>query len=191
MRIGRRKYQQYSDEELLKLFPKEPMKIIEELYRRYSVLCYGLAIKYLQNRPEAKDAVNDIFIRLRFDLDKNEVRSFRSWFYTYSKNHCLGALRKRKPAPELSREWVNQPSESLDEKMKAEKNILDLEEAMKELKSDQAACVRAFYFKKKSYEEISNEYGFSVKQVKSHLQNARRNLKMKLQKGGMETRVRS
>ena len=39
-----------------------------------------------------------------------------------------------------------------------------------------------FHFEKKSYEEIENETGFSYKEVKSFLQNGKRNLKIKLSK---------
>ena len=43
-------------------------------------------------------------------------------------------------------------------------------------------CILLFYFKKKSYQEISELTGFSAMQVKSYIQNGKRNLKLLVEK---------
>jgi len=57
-----------------------------------------------------------------------------------------------------------------------------LMEAVDTLKKEQQDCIRLFYFQKKSYEEIEAQTGFTYKQVKSFLQNGKRNLKIELSK---------
>ena len=40
------------------------LEILGELYSRYMPLVYGLCLKYLQNREDARDAVMQIFEKL-------------------------------------------------------------------------------------------------------------------------------
>jgi RNA polymerase sigma-70 factor (ECF subfamily) len=54
--------------------------------------------------------------------------------------------------------------------------------ALKELSSEQQQCVTLFYLEKKSYQEISEETGFTMMQVKSYIQNGKRNLKILIEK---------
>ena len=66
--------------------------------------------------------------------------------------------------------------------LKDERILKDLEEAIQHLKTEQKTCVRMFYFQKKSYLSIAAETGFSLLQVKSFIQNGKRNLRLLLEK---------
>ena len=55
-----------------------------------------------------------------------------------------------------------------------------LESAILELKSEQKTCVELFFLQGKSYDEVAEMTGFTFKQVKSHIQNGKRNLKIRL-----------
>jgi RNA polymerase sigma-70 factor (ECF subfamily) len=57
-----------------------------------------------------------------------------------------------------------------------------MEEALKELNPEQKQCVTLFYLQKKSYQEINELTGFSMLQVKSYIQNGKRNLKILIEK---------
>jgi RNA polymerase sigma-70 factor (ECF subfamily) len=57
-----------------------------------------------------------------------------------------------------------------------------LEEALDELSEEQRQCVILFYLKKNSYHQISEKTGFNLMQVKSYIQNGKRNLKILLEK---------
>lgn len=57
-----------------------------------------------------------------------------------------------------------------------------MEESLKELNPEQQQCVTLFYLQKKSYQEISDATGFSMLQVKSYIQNGKRNLKSLIEK---------
>ena len=62
-------------------------------------------------------------------------------------------------------------------------HALDLmEESLGELNPEQKQCVTLFYLQKKSYQEISDETGFTMLQVKSFIQNGKRNLKIMIEK---------
>lgn len=57
-----------------------------------------------------------------------------------------------------------------------------LEEAIGELNEDQRRCVTLFYLQKQSYQQIAGKTGYSLLQVKSYIQNGKRNLKILLEK---------
>src|SRR5450432_3728736 len=68
------------------------------LLERYTMLLYGVSMKYLKNPEEARDAVQQIFLKAITELHKYEVRYFSSWLYMISKNHCLMQLRNQRRA---------------------------------------------------------------------------------------------
>lgn len=57
-----------------------------------------------------------------------------------------------------------------------------LEKAIEELNEDQRKCIKLFYLKERSYNEIADETGYTLNEVKSFIQNGKRNLKIKLEK---------
>ena len=63
-----------------------------------------------------------------------------------------------------------------------------LEKAIEELNEDQRKCIKLFYLKERSYNEIVDETGYSLNEVKSFIQNGKRNLKIKLEKNSEEPR---
>ena len=74
-----------------------------------------------------------------------------------------------------------QTEEVLEEKknhLEKEQLLVTLEEALTELNEEQRICVQLFYLEKKSYTEITDITGFTMLQVKSHLQNGKRKLKI-------------
>ncbi len=177
-----------SDSELVSRFRYSyDSEYVGELFQRYTHMLYGVCLKYLQDEEKAKDAVMTLFEKVVEDLKRHEVENFRTWVYSVAKNHCLMELRKERttsPHKENYEAFIktiveNEDSTHLNGVSQVE---LDgkLEAAISSLKDDQQKCIRLFYFEKKSYEDIVNSTDYSYKEVKSHLQNAKRNLKIKL-----------
>ena len=158
---------------------------IGEIFERYTHLVFGVCLKYLKDHDESKDAVMHIFEKLIDDLKKHEVTNFKSWLHTVAKNHCLMFLRSQKSVSLKNEDFKihsNQFMESnevlhLFEENKTEKEISNLHDAMKDLNEEQKLCIDLFYLQEKSYQEVSEETGFSMNQVKSFIQNGKRNLK--------------
>jgi RNA polymerase sigma-70 factor (ECF subfamily) len=57
-----------------------------------------------------------------------------------------------------------------------------MEDGLQELNKDQKQCVTLFYLEKRSYNEIADQTGFTLLQVKSYIQNGKRNLKILLER---------
>ena len=177
------KYQHITDQELLEQFYTDHNnEWLGILLQRYTLLLLGVSMKYLKNEEEAKDSVQQIFLKVIQELQKYKVEYFKSWLYMVAKNHCLMKLRDRqgKITTEINDRLTAKPEEETDrQKLVQNDHTLDLmESALKELNPEQEQCVTLFYLQKKSYQEISDITGYTMLQVKSYIQNGKRNLKI-------------
>lgn len=190
-KISRNKKMNKSDGELLTEFKSGgDLEVFGELYSRYIHLVYGVCLKYLKEREEAKDGVMQIFEKLIIEIPKHNIENFRSWLHVVTKNYCLMQLRSGKSEKEKFNEWLNDPSvfmetvtdlHPLDEDEDSKSLDRALEDCIERLKDVQKMCIRQFYFENRCYNEISVNLGLNEKKVKSHLQNGKRNLKICLE----------
>jgi RNA polymerase sigma factor (sigma-70 family) len=142
-------------------------------------------MKYLKNQEEAKDAVQQVFLKAITELHKYKVDYFKSWLYMVAKNHCLMKLRDKGKHPvEINERIMATPDETENVNNYIEKDIelTNLTSALQQLNKEQQECLTLFYLTKKSYGEIVAQTSYSLLQVKSHIQNGKRNLKIMLLK---------
>jgi len=143
-------------------------------------------MKYFRNDANAQDAVMQIFEKLISDLKKHHIVAFKPWLYMVVKNHCMMTFRKesteQKRATELKKnqsEFVEKgDSEHLEAEQEKELVLQHLKTGMFDLKMEQKECIELFYMKEKSYQQIVEETGYTLNEVKSHIQNGKRNLKI-------------
>ena len=182
------KYQHITDQELLEQFYADHNnEWLGILLQRYTLLLLGVCMKYLKNEEEAKDSVQQVFLRVIQELHKYKVEYFKSWLYMVAKNHCLMRLREKQgkiTAEVTDRLAAIKPEDETDRQalLQNDKALDLMAEAIKELNHEQQQCVTLFYLQKKSYLEVSEETGYSMLQVKSHIQNGKRNLKILIER---------
>ena len=102
-----------------------------------------------------------------------------------AKNHCLMKLREKgKYSVEINEQLLATPDATEDKIsfIKKDEVLTQLENALQQLNPEQQQCVTLFYIDKKSYQEITEQTGFSLLQVKSNIQNGKRNLKIMLER---------
>ncbi|HXA00766.1 MAG TPA: sigma-70 family RNA polymerase sigma factor [Cytophagaceae bacterium] len=172
-----------SDEDLITKYKESEDNVyIGELYKKYTHVVLGVCMKYLRDREEAKDSVMQIFEKLMSDLKKHEVVNFRGWLHMVAKNHCLMKLRNKTQMVDIDQVTersdnvveFNHDLHPIDE---SEMQLTNLEEAISCLDDDQKKCVELFYLKERSYKDVADATGFTLNQVKSYIQNGKRNLK--------------
>ena len=178
------KYSGLTDEQVVAAYKQSGDKqFVGELFNRYGPLVFGVCLKYLKNKVAAEDMVMSIFEKLIKLLIEKEVQNFRSWLHVVSRNECLMLLRKqgkiRENSLDESTELEANGSE-VDAKQLQEVKLSRLEEAVKKLKEKQRICVELFYLQDKCYQDVADATGFSLKEVKSNIQNGKRNLKILL-----------
>jgi len=175
-----------TDQELLERFYTDhDNQWLGILLERYTLLLLGVCMKYLKNEEQARDSVQQIFLKAITELQKYKVEYFKSWIYMVAKNYCLMQLRD-KPGKNTIEIRDSIPAETIEADKESlllnEKTYDYMSEALKELNADQQLCVTLFYMEKKSYQQITEQTGYSMMQVKSHIQNGKRNLRLLIEK---------
>jgi RNA polymerase sigma factor (sigma-70 family) len=181
--VNKDHYKHITDTELLeKFYFDKNNQWLGILLQRYTMLLFGVCMKYMKNEEEAKDGVQQVFLKTIAELHKYKVDYFKSWIYMVAKNHCLMKLRDRqgKMPVALNEQTIALEDEPLSKQAYIDKDRMfdAMTTALEELNKEQKLCVTLFYFDKRSYNEIADSTGFSIMQVKSYIQNGKRNLKI-------------
>ena len=173
-----------SDQQLLEQwYETRDNRVLGTLLQRYTLLLLGVCMKYLKNEEEAKDAVQHVFLKAISELPKYKVDYLKSWLYMIARNHCLMKLRDNHIVTKETGDWLAEEADSGDwNSIDKEDLLLYMEEAIQQLNTDQKTCVTLFYLHHKSYNEICALTGQSLMQVKSCIQNGKRNLKLLINK---------
>lgn len=183
-------FNMYSDQDLIRLY-RETLDtgMIGVFFNRYAHLVYGIALKYFDLEEDRKEAVMQVFEKLYNALLQFEITNFKSWLYSVAKNQCLMIINKENTVSfneqiqckKFQIEFMEfEDTFSLNhttEKKREDK----LHEFVMELCEEQRICVDLFYMQKKSYKEIADLTKYSLNQVKSYIQNGKRNLKIMLE----------
>lgn len=185
--MGKDSLDHIDDKELLdKFYSDGDNQWLGILLQRYTLLLLGVCMKYLKNEEEAKDSVQQIFLKALTELQKYKVDYFKSWIYMIAKNFCLMKLRdsQSKIPVELTDNMTPQEpgTELRTAIVEKERALTYIENSLNELNEEQKQCVTLFYLQKKSYQQITAITGYTLLQVKSFIQNGKRNLKKIVEK---------
>lgn len=158
-----------------------------ELYKRYIHLLIGVCMKYLKNEQDAYDATADVFEKLLHHVHKQKIDNFKNWLYVYTKNHCLMVLRHK----EVEAKYIRHAKENghilkelgldgVHDETEKQYLIEHLMGKINGLSIEQKTCIKIYYLEERSYAEVAQETGYQIKQVKSYIQNGKRNLKKQI-----------
>lgn len=173
------RYSNLSDEDLLQQYRRSGDNLwLGILLQRYTALLLGVAFKYLKDARQAEDAVQQVFETALTHMPSEPIQNFKGWLYVLMRNHCLHVLRDKTykvdesllaavPAAEPDKEDINWH----------EYSIAQMTEALQRLNEEQRMTISLFYLEHKSYEQIIMATGYTFMQVKSYIQNGKRNLR--------------
>lgn len=173
-----RRYRLLGDLELIAIYKESrDNDSFSIIYERYGHLVMGTCMKYLKDEFEAEDLTSKIFEELGDKIIKHSIEYFKGWIYRLTKNECLMYLRKQQ-TKFLNQVQIDLLTEESEQIENIEPKLVLLENTLSELKIDQEQCLRLFYLENKSYHEVSAILKLDLNQVKSAIQNGKRNLKL-------------
>lgn len=160
------------------IFEKRYELLFRSYYRALVVYAEGI----LQNREEAEDVVQDLFMKL---LNKGSITDIdsateKNYMYTATKHLCLNMIRDNRM------KYNSMPIEdvvSLQSSIKLEQSIIDTEELRIAYEAiEQLPPVCRDVFKKiciegKKYDEVAKELGLSINTIKVQMFRAYRKLR--------------
>ncbi|MDX2173907.1 MAG: sigma-70 family RNA polymerase sigma factor [Bacteroidota bacterium] len=159
--------------------------LVGDLFEKHVKTVFGVCLFYFKDKDVAKDMVMQIFEKLLTELKKSEVKNFKAWLSFVVRNYCISELRKNKHKHFVSENYldfeVNTTTLLEEEKIESVNEELLLEymkECLPQLKENQKLCVELFYLQNLSYQQIADKTKFSLNEIKSYIQNGKRNLKL-------------
>ena len=178
-----------SDEELLKHYKQSGNKdLFADLFKKHVSVVYGTCLFYLQDKDEAQDATMQLFEKLMLDINTREIDNFKGWLSFVVRNHCISIIRKNKSQNkniksyyEFEYEDANYETEEKINTVSDDVMLENMKQCLPKLKENQRLCVELFYLNNKSYQDIANQTGFTLNEIKSYIQNGKRNLKLLLE----------
>lgn len=179
-----------TDEDLLGDYLREgDLRYLGDLYQRHSEMVYYVCLRYFKEPERSKDAVMQIFEELIDKVKKQDIQDFPRWLYVVSKNHCLMALRSAKNKVEIVTDNFVEFSMNLHQEenyQEREEQLLRLESCLDTLIEKQKRSIQLFFIEQKCYKEVVEITGYSMNDVKSFIQNGKRNLKNCMERNSHE-----
>ncbi|MBL7783267.1 MAG: sigma-70 family RNA polymerase sigma factor [Saprospiraceae bacterium] len=148
------------------------------LYRRYAGKVFAKCISMLADEGQARDATQDIFIKVLLNLAKfTEQSSFSTWVYSITYNYCIDMIRKKKKMPLLFTEDVGKVSketnEELPDSVLLEMKQERLEKVIDRLPPGDKAILMMKYIDDLQIKEIGDVLGKTESAIKMQIMRAK------------------
>ncbi|HMH32882.1 MAG TPA: sigma-70 family RNA polymerase sigma factor [Puia sp.] len=182
-------YTGLTDTEIISRVLKGEQQVFAALVERYQDYVFTLVLRYTNNREDAEEISQDIFVKTYRSLaDFRGDAKFSTWLYTIVRTSCITFLRKRKlDTTSLDNEKTFIQLENKESAFSA--NLIEkksrqamVNEAIQMLGSDDAQVITLFYKAEQSLEEMGTILGMEPNTVKVKLHRARQRLKEKMEK---------
>ena len=181
-----------ADELIVKKIQDGDQQAYGKLVRRYQERVYNLALKMLSSPEDARDAAQEIFVRVFRSLSGFKYQaSFSTWIFRIATNLCLDQLRqRRREPPQLSGEEFQKLGDKLsdgrpspEEILLEQENLQALRQAVRDLPEAYRAALILHHYQGFSYRQVAQILDLSEKTVATHLHRAKKMLKTKLNGG--------
>lgn len=149
------------------------LKALNELINNHRELAYSIALKYLKNKNDAEDIVQNSFIIVLKSLKKfrNDAK-FSTWLYKIIYYECLRELKGKKQEIDYVPQFIEVKEDyDIDEE-------INIDNLLKVLKPNEYIAITLFYLKEKSIEDIAKITSLSKSNIKVLLHRARHKMKL-------------
>ena len=170
---------------LLKAIAARDEAALAQLYDHYRIILFGLLMRILNNREEAEDVLQEVFLqvwRKAEDFDENRGRPF-TWLVTLARSRGIDRLRtlaaRERVAEAGAREAVEVISDAATDAFKSEQRGL-VNKALAQLPDEQKRPIMLAYFDGLTQSEIATRLGAPLGTVKTRMRTGLMNLREQL-----------
>lgn len=172
-----------SDEEIVRQFRETADNDwFAVLFARHRKKVYFACLHFSSDSGTAEDVTQEAFLRAFQNMHRYHEGTFAAWLMRIARNACIDQWRKRRPEVAMDEASVSGmpatgfSSASSDFFLAAAK----VQQELKSLPAEQRRCLE-LKIEGYSYEETAVRTGLPIEAVKSHLQNGRRMLWLKME----------
>jgi len=159
----------------------ERREILKLLFVKYFNQLVRNAIKYVSDNEEAREIVQDVFVKVWHELDNLSADTdFKSYMYRSVQNSCMNYLKHKKVIEKYRDKQLSiTEAEDISDYEKNEINKA-VEEAINLLPENWREVFILSRFEELKYHEIARKLGISEKTVEKYISKALQFLKIKL-----------
>ncbi len=168
-----------SDAEVIRLYLQtQRSDYFSVLYQRYASKVFGKCISILKDYDEAKDAVQDIFVKIMTNLvNFGERAQFSTWIYSITYNYCIDVIRKKKKEKMLFTEDIERAPDVAEEEVPDEfllaMEVKDLKQVLETLPTGDRMILLMKYQDDMSIRDISEVLDKTESAVKMKIKRAK------------------
>ena len=163
-------------EEIMQKASDGDREAFEALYRLTAGFVYNVALRIVNNREDAQEVVQEVFMIIHQKLNMfRRESSFKTWVYRITANYAVNfsKARSRQKFVALNEELTTAPAES--EVPEADQEVQDqnIEKLLSCVNPEQRACVVLRSIEGLSYQEIAEALDININTVRTRLKRAR------------------
>lgn len=175
----------------LRQLQRGDLQSFDSVYRHYSQRLYGFAFSILKNHEDAKEIVQETFLRLWNSREKlKNDQSLKSYLFKISYNISIDLIRLRlKNEKYVEYLKVNFSDEAGDVENLAEYNELSetIQKIVAEFPEQRQRIFRMSREEGLSHAEIADQLGITAKTVENHINLALKTIRKSLKSGSFGT----
>lgn len=157
-----------------------------QLYDRTSAKLLGVLLRVLNNRSDAEDALQEVYVKIWRNADKFAANqhSPMSWLVAVARNHAIDTIRARKPiAVDIDDALdVSDEGKTPEQEMMNTSEGQQIDKCLSELDENKAEAVRGAYVEGYSYEELAERFGVPINTMRTWLRRSLINLRKCLER---------
>jgi RNA polymerase sigma factor (sigma-70 family) len=168
-----------SDRDLIKLYlDTQNHTYFSLLYNKYAGKVFGKCLSILKEEDLARDAMQDVFMKILLNLSSFEEKSmFSTWVYSITYNYCIDQVRKKKKDKVLFSEDIERspdvPEEDIPDEYLMEMEVHYLKKVLSMLGEEDRLILLMKYQDDMSIKEIAESIKKTESAVKMKIKRAK------------------
>jgi len=146
------------------------------LYRQTNAKLFGVCLRVLNDRAEAEEALQEVFVKIWTKADRFAVSELSpiSWLVAIARNHAIDRIRaRRRPATDIDAAAdVPDPAPGPEAMAVAGGESEQIDRCLDELEQDRAAAVRGAYLMGESYADLAERHGVPLNTMRTWLRRS-------------------
>jgi len=146
------------------------------LYRQTSGKLFGVCLRVLNNRADAEEALQEVFVKIWTKSDRFAVSELSpiSWLVAIARNHCIDRIRARRMVSvDIDAAYdIADPTPDPETQADASDMRGRVAACLGELEPERAGAVRAAYLGGASYAELAERYGVPLNTMRTWLRRS-------------------
>jgi RNA polymerase sigma-70 factor (ECF subfamily) len=166
-------------QDITKLIVRTSMKdraAFDLLYRQTSAKLFGVCLRVLNDRAEAEEALQEVYVKIWTKADRFAVSDLSpiSWLVAIARNHSIDRIRaRRQAAADIDSALdVADPAPSPEAMAVAGDEKERIHNCLEELEKDRAAAVRGAYLRGESYAELAARFSVPLNTMRTWLRRS-------------------